>query len=62
MLEAPAFTEFVFWWEKEEVEERIGHSNQSLEQKYPHPPACPSRHGQILINQDLFDCLSSVFL
>lgn len=62
MLEAPTFTEFIFWWEKEKLEERIGHSNHSLEQKNPYPPACPSCHGQIVINEDLFDCLSSVFL
>lgn len=37
MLKAPASTEFVFWWEEEKIEERIGHSNHSLEQKYPHP-------------------------
>lgn len=59
MLKAPAFTEFVFWWEKEKIEARIGHRNHSLEQKYLHPPACPFRHRQIVTNHDLLDCLTS---
>lgn len=46
MPRAPAFTEFVFWWEKEKIEESIGHSNRSLEPKSAHPAACPSRHSQ----------------